>query len=421
MKKPYLSQNPKNFKNMAFLDIFKPKSSGAVTETVPVTNNDDVIREGESYYQYGLRICGRVNGSHPALTPYLSKIYHLEKRRQHQDEETQRRLQDQHQQELSQIEGRIAQKENQITGSEVKIRSFEDKITDARERLEVAKTRDGEINRMARIKLIIGSLILLILTIYLFIFYSSTFYSAFLYQPDPDSDLSLGSAMLNSRAYSEAFQLGFGSFIFIITAPIIFLGLGYSLHFFMVQKGGIKWFKIIALLFITLMFDSILAYKIGEVMYNTWAARQWDVVPEFDITMAIQDINSWAVIFCGFIVYLIWGIVFDMIMTAYEELRSNKHEITKLQSQISDYQDQINQLKQEIVNTNGEISALENQKSGVQDRINRSVLVDYSLIRSALSDFFAGWVSIMSALGHTSEEQNNAQQTYNDTINQLFQ
>lgn len=409
---------------MAFLDIFRqsPRTDTDVNnrETLISTHNNYLIQDGETYHQYGVRICARVNGSHPALTPFLSKIYNAEKQRQHQDEETQNRIREQHRQEISELDGLIAQKENQKSGTEIKIQNNEGKLSDAKERLSTAKARDGEINRMARIKLIIGSLILLLLTIYLFIFYSSTFYSAFLYQPDPNSELSLGSAMLNSRAYSEAFQLGVGSFVFIITAPIIFLGLGYSLHFFMVQKGGVKWFKIAALLLITLMFDCILAYKIGEIMYNIWAARQWEIVPTFDMSMAIHDINSWAVIFCGFIVYLIWGIVFDMIMTAYEELRSNKHEINQLQSQISNYQDQINLLRQEIVNTDGEISVLTNKKRGILERINNSVLVDYTLIKTALSDFIAGWVYMMSALGHSTEDQDNARQIYNDTITQLF-
>lgn len=296
---------------MAFSDIFKinnvqGNSNGVNPNNGSLVLGDDAIRQDETYHQYGLRICGRVTGSQPALTPYLSKIFNEEKRLQYKDEDTQIRLKQRLEQDVIHIEGDIARKETQKNSLEAKNQDLDDKLSETGERLSAAKAKDGEINKMARMKLIIGISILLLLTIYLFIFYSSTFYSAFLYQPNPDSDISLGSAMLNAKAYSEAIQLGFGSIIFIITAPIIFLGLGYSLHFFMVQKGGIKWFKIAALLFITLAFDCILAYKIGELMYNTWAEKQWEVVAPFTMDMAIHDINSWAVIFCGFIVYLIW-------------------------------------------------------------------------------------------------------------------
>lgn len=410
---------------MAFSDIFKLnkvplKSQEENLPSDSIIIGDDSIKKDETYHQYGLRICGRVTGSQPALTPYLSKIYNEEKRQQHKDEATQLRLKQQLSEEITLLDGNISKKENNKSSLEVKSQDLNDRIIDATERLSLAKSKDGEVNKMARMKLIIGTLILLLLTIYLFIFYSSTFYSAFLYQPNPDSDISLGSAMLNAKSYSEAIQLGFGSFIFIITAPIIFLGLGYSLHFFMVQKGGTKWFKIGALLFITLTFDCILAYKIGELMYNAWAERQWEDVAPFTMNMAIQDINSWAVIFCGFIVYLIWGIVFDMIMTAYEDLRSNKHEINQLNAQISDFKNKLANIKQEIVNVNGEINNLQNKKKGIQDKINNSILVDYTKIRTALSDFFAGWVNMMSALGHSSENQAAAKQIYDDTITQLF-
>ena len=136
--------------------------------------------------------------------------------------------------------------------------------------------------------------------------------------------------------------------------------------------------------------------------------------------MAINDVNSWAVIFCGFIVYLIWGIVFDMIMSAYEELRSNKHEINQLELKIEADKNNLSQLRQDIIDADGEIHKLQNNKRGIQERINNSILVDYTKIKTALSDFFAGWVTMMSALGHSEENQAEAKRIYDQTITQLF-
>ncbi|MCH5245797.1 MAG: hypothetical protein J1E84_04985 [Muribaculaceae bacterium] len=404
---------------MAISDIWRINNAelneGSVDNVMNPIMGEDSIKEGETYTQYGLRICGRVTGCHPALTPYLSKIFNEEKRLQHRDEATQTILKQQLMQEIVQIDGEIAKIENQKTGLEDKIQRLDETILETKDKLSRAKSKDGEINRMARAKFTIGSLIIVLLTIYLFIFYSSTFYSAFLYQPSTENDLSLGSAMLNARAYSEALQLGFGPFIFIVTAPIIFLGLGYSLHFFMIQKEAIKWFKIAALLYITFAFDCILAYKIGELIYN----EQWNS-GDYAISMAINDVNSWAVIFCGFIVYLIWGIVFDMIMSAYEELRSNKHEINQLELKIEADKNNLSQLRQDIIDADGEIHKLQNNKRGIQERINNSILVDYTKIKTALSDFFAGWVTMMSALGHSEENQAEAKRIYDQTITQLF-
>lgn len=407
----------------SFSGIWKIGSNDNINNSSKLNDSsliDDSIRNDETYHQYGLRICGRVTGSLPTLTPYISKIYDDEKRKQHQNEEVQQNLRNQISQKIVEVEGDIAKKEHQKNGIDIKIEDLQNKQQDANNALQDAKAKDGEINKMARMKLITGLFIIAILSVYLFIFYSSTFYSAFLFQPSQGSEISLGMAMLNSSAIPEAFRMGFGSFIFIITAPIIFMALGYCLHFFMVQKGGIKWFKIIALLVITFSFDCILAYKIGEVIYNYIALTKLEIMPDYSLEIAIKDINSWAVIFCGFIVYLIWGIVFDMIMTAYEELRSNKHEIESLLNKINEYKNIIAGLKQEFIELEGEIGRLISVKDGLQNRMNNAILVDHTKIRNAISDFFAGWMNMMSALGYSPEHQMQAQQIYDTTINQLF-
>ena len=395
------------------------QGSTSTSFTIPNPNND-IIREGETYHGYGLRMCGAVAGSQPVLTPYLRKIYNNEKQQQQQDQALQDQLRTQKRNEITKLESEIARQETEKTRLLQKQDDTKSNKADIEKELSAAKEKDGEIVKTEKIKLTVGLIILTLLTIYLFIFYSSTFYSAFLLQPGYDDDLSLGMAMLNAKAIPQAWQMGFGAFIFIITAPIIFLGLGYSLHYFMVQKGRIKWFKITALLIVTLSFDFILAYKIGQLLYNFMAINQLSDLEPFSIDLAFSDINFWAVIFCGFIVYIIWGIVFDMIMTAYDGLRSNKHEIDRLRKRIGQLNDDISEIKQKIVNVDGEIAVLNNKKENLESTLNNSILVDLTKIRTALSDFFAGWMTMMSAIGCSQDKQTEAIQTYNNTIAQLF-
>ena len=58
--------------------------------------------------------------------------------------------------------------------------------------------------------------------------------------------------------------------------------------------------------------------------------------PPFDMHMAITDTNFWAVIFCGFIAYIIWGLVFNLVMDAYNNLdltqSRNKHIDDKIKA-----------------------------------------------------------------------------------------
>ena len=43
-------------------------------------------------------------------------------------------------------------------------------------------------------------------------------------------------------------------------------------------------------------------------------------MPEYTISMAFQSVNFWMIIFAGFIVYLIWGFVFDFIMESHSKM-----------------------------------------------------------------------------------------------------
>lgn len=410
---------------MGFSNLWRTRDSEKNADSEKNTTNvpfirDDSKKEGETYLDYGKRVCGLVTAQILALTPYLNKINNEEQREQRQNQEIQERLKETLRQEKSEVESEITKKEAHKSGIELKICDAENKKKELELKLIEAKEKDGETNKMEKIKLIIGCVIISFLTVYLFIFYGSTFYSAFLYQPTDDGSLTLGSAMLNARAFGESLDLGMGPFIFVITAPIIFLGLGYSLHYFMIQKGGVKWFKIGVLLFITLSFDCILAYKIGELMYNYMILTQLTALPPFSFDIAISDINFWAVIFCGFIVYLIWGIVFDMIMSAYEGLRSNKQEIDSFNLAILNTKNEIAQLKQDKIAAEGQIEKLNLKKISLVNRINNSVLVDYTRLRTALSDFFAGWISMMSALGQSESRLQDAHDIYNQTITQIF-
>lgn len=240
--------------------------------------NDDNKSSGETYSDYGIRICGKVNASLPALSAFLGRIYNAERQRQANDETLQDQLKRQFIDQLAGVAKDLNDKRAASQNEQTSIECLKDNLNDRENDKIKVMAKDGELNKMAKIKLILGCILLSLLTVYLFLFYSSTFYSAFLLNPNDliDGDYGLGTAMFNTKALSLAYESGFGALVFILSAPIIFMGLGFSLHFFMVQKSMIKWFKIVGLLFVTLMFDCILAYKIGEMLYNLRAMSQYN-------------------------------------------------------------------------------------------------------------------------------------------------
>ncbi|MDE6582641.1 MAG: hypothetical protein K2K47_08970 [Duncaniella sp.] len=403
---------------MAFTNPLAQLFATAPSSTPKPQQNQDSILEGETYVFYGTRLCGKVTASHQALSAYLPKIYNQEKQRQYDNAELQEELSNKRKQEIESYKQKNARENTNIEQLENGIAEDNRKIQEAREDLESAKAKNGEINKMTRVKMIAGIVILSILTVYLFIFYSSTFYSAFF--RTFDGSVNVGEAMFYANSIYDSFQQGIGQLLFIICAPIIFMGLGYTLHYFSVQESWTKYLKITSVIAITFAFDCILAYLIAEKIYNYWVLTQMGDFPPFSLDIAIRDINVWAVIFCGFIVYVIWGIVFDMTITAYGDLRSNEKEIKILNSRIESLNGAIAEKKNNIIDCKGRISANESKIESLDKALASTKQFNPHIIKIALNDFFAGWLTMMNTLSKTSAEQEEAKRIYNDAIINLF-
>lgn len=389
-------------------DLFSTKKpKDAVVSLVQNQTNPESRRQGETYEQWGTRICGIVSGSLIALPPYLHKVYNYIYKEQADNVELQKAAR-------ANTQAEIERKNEEIRVINGKIEEAGSNIDEANKKIEELKTERQEIktgkekvNKEQRLKLIIGLIIILILTIYLFLFYSSTFYSAFF--RDPSSMTTVMNSMFDSNAIANAYADGIAELGFVLSAPIIFLGLGFTLHFFSVQEGKMKYLKMGAILLVTVMFDCILAYKIGEQMHTFGIIiGQYPIGEEYTVNMAIHDINTWAVIFCGFIVYVIWGIVFDMCMTAYAKMDLNKTRLENIKKEIEDFEQKIKAEKNNIANLRQQETDAKNSVKGLMAKLGREVYIDYAAIRTEMNNFFAGWIKMMQVLSIEQETQDEA-------------
>ena len=300
-----------------------------ITFQISSTSNPDNIQQGETYTNYGKRICMKTAGEPMSLAAVLQHIYASKKQEMIEN----KALREAHKASIQNAANQVDLKITTLKGANAvldgKIETSSAKISELESEISVLQASNGEENKQAVVKFWIGCFILLILTVYLFIFYSSTFYSAFIHTPE-----DVSSAMFDPQAIPNAFSHGIMSGLFLCTVPIIFLGLGFGLHYISEQQGIGKYIKSSALVLVTLMFDCILAVAIAKGLYQVWASNIWGSAPPFTLSMAASDLNVWAVIFCGFIVYMIWAVVFDLTMTAYGDIHSNESIIIKLKQQI---------------------------------------------------------------------------------------
>nr|BFF40777.1 hypothetical protein BACY1_25820 [Tenacibaculum mesophilum] len=146
------------------------------------------------------------------------------------------------------------------------------------------------------------------------------------------------------------------------------MGLGYLIHMFQKHKNWLSYVKIGALFIITFIFDAILAYQIEMKIYDY---NKTPDSPEFDLSIAFSKVEFWGIIFAGFVVYIIWGLVFDFIMKEYENIdkikafiRSKRETIVNLQKSIAEAIEKLNGVKEEISGIEARIANLQRTIDG---------------------------------------------------------
>lgn len=397
----------------------KTRKTETIIQQPPIQVNPEDLRQGETYEQWGTRICGIVTGRLVALSPYLQKVFNHLYNEQANNVELQQQARQNTQVQINQINDDISSLKNRITESNKKINDKEKSIEDLKNEQQEIKSGKEKVNKEQRVKLIIGLFILIPLTFYLFLFYSSTFYSAFF--RDPSSMTNVMNSMFDSKALGNALSDGITELGFVLSAPIIFLGLGFFLHFFSVQKGNIKYLKMGSILLVTLLFDCILAYKIGKQLHDLDVITGICPIGEkYTIGMAFHDVNTWAVIFCGFIVYIIWGIVFDMSMTAYNKMDLNKTRLEEIKKEIEGLKQKIEEEKGIINNLTQNIEGKNKVVKDLMAKLGHEVYINYAEIRTEMTNFFAGWIKMMQILSLNKNLQNQAQTIYNNELAMLI-
>lgn len=412
---------------MGILSIFTQKQNMETqsnnTNTVPTEQsniqllNPDARKDKETYSQWGARMCGKVGASVVALPAYLHAVYFDIKKFQAQNDALQDQLKQKIQIDLE--SNRNSQKliNSQIQDTDAKINQIQNDINTLRSERQQILGEKERVNKEAKLKMVVGLVILIPLTIYLFVFYSSAFYSAFF--KTFESVTGLANAMFDANAIPSAFHEGFMEAIFILFAPIIFMGLGFILHFLGKGTGWSKYLKMTAIIATTLTFDIIIAYQIGKHIYDNWVLSQLQEYPPFDMHMAITDPNFWAVIFCGFIAYIIWGLVFNLVMDAYNNLDLTQSRNKHIDDKIKACELKITKVELAKTDLQTKLTEKQDEEKRLQNELSVTIRYNINGIQQEMNNFLTGWLNSMSALGCSQSDQSKANNTYQETLKTL--
>lgn len=394
---------------MRLRDVFTTQKTFEADMNIQKNDSDDSIAviSGASYTARGTMDAGYCGGSAQALLPKLHAVYIQLTRYIQQDGMKQSERKSQIRQEISGLDSKNTNTKIQIKDEQEKLSHEENKIEKTIKEIDNIKENPKIItgDSFAKASFWIGLLIIIFLTVYLFVFYSSAAFSAFFKDFTPD-DTKITQAIFDAQAVQRAWSDGLTELIFILAIPAVFLGLGFLIHKFSEEKGIAKFLKISGLILVTFIFDFIIAYAIVKEIHDIKAGGSFKEIPDMTIKLAFKEINLWIIIFAGFVVYIIWGLVFNFTMKEYEKLDKVRYTIKNKEQKLSEYKSDCKYIKEKISN----LQAKENITQGEIDKLKiqlESYVLYFNDVREGINNYFTGWVGYLKS---TSSPQVNIQE-----------
>ncbi|MFV8339807.1 ABC transporter permease [Flavobacterium sp. LB3P21] len=332
-------------------------------------NENDREQIRITYYQSGFAASIKATGKPIVLKACLQNLYmsfedQCRKQKLEQDRLKQpyREEQEKNRTELKKCEAAIGIYEKKEQDLNDDINQIKSEIVEVKRNPDKFGIEDG---KGLKAHFYIGLILLLPITLYLLVFYISASYSAFFKEFSNDS---LTAAIFDADALTNSFKASWLEGVLVITIPFVFMGLGYVIHMVQKVKGIKNIFRIIGLFITTFLFDALLAYQIEKKIYEF--NKTTDSSP-YNLDIALGEAEFWMIIFAGFVVYIIWGLVFDFVMKEFENIdkirayiRGQKEKLIDLEKLTTEYSNKVNDFKQQMVTINGKISELQSKIDG---------------------------------------------------------
>lgn len=384
---------------MGLKDIFKTEKPVPTEQNYQTENNDGAIAviSGASYTARGTKDAGFCGGSSQALLPKLHAIYMQLTRYIQQDEMKQSERKNKIKQEISGLDAKVINLENQIKTEKDNLVHEENKIEKIITEIDNIKENPKVVtgDSFAKTSFWVGFVILFFLTIYLFIFYSSAAYSAFFKHFTPD-DTKIAQAIFDAQAVSKAWSEGLTELIFILAIPAVFLGLGFLIHKFSEEKGLLRYLKISGLIVVTFIFDLIIAYAIVKAIYEIKIGGMFQQMPPMTLRGVFDEVNFWIIIFAGFVVYIIWGLVFSFTMKEYEKMDKVRYTIKNKEQKLAEYKSECKRIKEKILNLQSDKTSIQGEIDKLKIQIESYVLY-FNDVREGVNNYFSGWVGYLKS------------------------
>lgn len=349
--------------------LFAVKKTPELKVSEETNSEENEVQLRVTYYKSGFNSCVNSMGSPMNFLASLQNVYQSFEEQCRKQKEEQENLKKPYEEEKIRSQNELKNTETAILLAQEKQEIIDGKINDAKKEIADVKNNPGnygiDISRRPKAQFFIGLILLLPITIYLFVFYISASYSAMFKVFDNDS---LSAAIFDAQSLNNAMKASWLEGVLVITIPFVFLGLGYIIHMITKGKGFKNSARLVALFLVTFLFDALLAYQIEKKIYDF--NKTIDSAP-YNLKIALGEAEFWMIIFAGFVVYLIWGLVFDLTMKEYENIdkikgfiKAKQEELKRLIEDKTKVSEKIEELIQKSSEIKGKIIELQSKIDG---------------------------------------------------------
>lgn len=349
-----------------------------------------------TYKTFGFREAGKIQGDIHAFRISLDKFYSNLITRADANSQLYKEKKHNTENEVSRLEKEI--ENNNSTISSIKSGRLQDvktKIENIRKEIREVNVNPQKYvnNETDRFQYYLYLSLLVCLTLFLFVFYSSVVYSAFFRVVNLAEE-----NVFNSIFYPEALTKALENFsvaMIVFSAPFIFMSLGMLI-------AQVKKITKIVFMVSTFLFDGLLAYHISKRLHDIESLNSYGNVTSFNLINAFVDANFWLVIFFGFVVYLILGKIFEK----FNEERSYSIKLKRI---INEKEKEIEELEKKEAAINTEIAKIEDEinekKKSIAAKTDDYEKIYYSPteLKRIFSEYALGWILYLKNGNHKPE------------------
>lgn len=357
----------------------------------------------DKYYEIGFKSAMDSKGAPEALPEYLEGIYRSLSKVSSYSETELEDLVENLENTLTKEEEKKEKQEGSLRSMQYMIAELEGEIDDVN---SITSSEEKADLSSGFFSFAFGAVITLLLTLYLFLFYSSTGFST-LYGVQEK-----GNSVFNVDVFTDAGSRGGSAFGFVILFPVIFLAVGFVMHIFLERYKASKrqnkqadFMGVGLILVVTFLADALIGYKIAEGLHMR-DYNQGITIDIWEFGMIWSDVNFYLILFLGFAVYVIWGFLLNYVLT-HDYLNSwqrNQYKIARADNTRKELVEMSIRLKREEEKFEADSEQIQIRKAALTKLKMGEIpkLIVFERLEKVVGEFMEGYYTyFINALGES--------------------